>query len=156
MKHTLDLARRAALTSSGSAGIERILEDSFRGEPDIDGLAAATDETVQVLVWNYHDDIAPAAPASVQLTVEMPGPSGSRARVTHYRIDGTHSNAYTRWLSLNSPQQPTLAVMAELRAAAELELLEPIRFSDVADGQLRLDFELPRHGVSLIELRCVP
>ncbi len=148
--------RRVTLTSSSSAGIERILEQSVRGEPDIDGLAAATDETVQVLVWNYHDDIAPASPASLRLTVKMPGPSGSRARVTHYRIDGTHSNAYTRWLSLNSPQQPTPAVLAELRAAAELELLEPIRFSDVADGQLQLDFELPRHGVSLIELRCAP
>jgi xylan 1,4-beta-xylosidase len=148
--------RRIPLTSTGSLGLDRILAESVRGKPDIDGLAAATDETVQVLIWNYHDDMVVAAPALVKLTVKMPDSRYSRARVTHYRIDDTHSNAYTLWLRLNSPQQPPPAVLAELLKAGELEMLDPIRFCDIRNGRAQLDFTLPRYGVSLVELRCRP
>jgi hypothetical protein len=44
-------------------------------------------------------------------------------------------------------------MLARLKAAAELELLEPIRFYDVHNGKVELNFNLPRYGVSLIEVR---
>ncbi|MHC4737021.1 MAG: hypothetical protein ACYTDW_21615 [Planctomycetota bacterium] len=119
----------------------------------IDVLAVATEETVQALVWNYHDDMVKAEPAPVKLTVKAPKNSAKRARVVHYRIDDTHSNAYTRWLGLNSPQKPTPDVLARLKAAAELEFLEPVRFCDVCYGKVELNFSLPRYGVSLVEIR---
>lgn len=147
---------RIALTSTGALGIARILEKGVRDEPDIDGLATATDESVQVILWNYHDDMIPVEPASVRLRVKAPASNPSRARIVHYRIDDSHSNAYTRWLGLGSPQKPSPEVLAELRDAAELELLEPIRFADVRDGEVELNFTLPRYAVSLVELRWRP
>ena len=145
--------KRVPVTSSGALGLERILKKDFRDEPDIDGLAVATEESVQTLIWNYHDDMVKAVPASIRLTIKAPKNSLKRARLTHYRIDDNHSNAYTRWLELNSPQNLTPETLARLKAAAELELLEPVRFCDVRDGKVMLNFSLPRYGVSLIEIR---
>ncbi len=145
--------KRVPVTSSGALGIDRILEKGIRDKPDIDVLATATEETVQTLIWNYHDDMVKAEPVPVKLTVKAPKNGAKRARIVHYRIDDTHSNAYTRWQELNSPQKPTPDMLARLKAAAELELLEPIRFYDVRNGKVELDFTLPRYGVSLIEVR---
>jgi len=144
--------RRVSVASSGAFGLERILANGVREKPDIDGLAAATEESVQTLIWNYHDDMVKVEPASVRLTVNAPGNGARRARIVHYRIDDAHSNAYTRWLELNSPQRPTPHILVQLQAAAELELQEPIRFCDVRNGKVELNFSLPRYAVSLIEI----
>jgi xylan 1,4-beta-xylosidase len=94
-----------------------------------------------------------AEPALVRLIIKSPQNNTQRARVDHYRIDDTHSNAYTLWLKLNSPQKPEPDVLARLKAAVELELLESARFCDVRDGKVELNFSLPRYGVSLVEVR---
>lgn len=147
---------RVPVTSSGALGFPQILEKGVRRESDIDGLAAATDESLQVLLWNYNDNMIAAEPAPVRLVVKAPAGNLSRARVVHYRIDESHSNAYTRWRRLGSPQSPPTDVLVELRDAAELELLEPIRFAHVSDGEVELTFALPRYAVSLVELRWRP
>ena len=95
-------------------------------------------------MWNYHDDMVKAAPASVELTIKAPQNGSTRARTAHYRIDGNHSNAYTQWLEFNSPQTPAPDTLARLHAAGELELLEPVRFCDVRNGNVKLNFSLPR------------
>ncbi|MBC8472491.1 MAG: beta-xylosidase [Planctomycetes bacterium] len=148
--------RRIPLTSSGALGLEQILEKGIRYKPDIDGLAVATKESVQTLMWNYHDDMVKAAPASVELTIKAPKNNPTRARIAHYRIDVNHSNAYTRWLEFNSPQTLGPDTLARLHAAGELELLEPVRFCDVHNGKVKLNFSLPRYGVSLIGIRWGP
>ena len=94
-----------------------------------------------------------AEPAPIELTINAPQNGSARARVAHYRIDSNHSNAYTKWLELNSPQTPAPDTLARLQAVGELELLEPIRFCDVRNGNVKLNFSLPRYGVSLIEIR---
>ena len=145
--------RRIPINSSGALGVDRICRQSVRDKPDIDGLAVAAEETVQILLWNYHDDMVDSPPACVRLIVQVPDNNAARARIVHYRIDDTHSNAYTRWLELGSPQNPTPDMLARLRAAGELELLEPIRYCDVCDGKVESTFSLPRYAVSLIEIR---
>lgn len=148
--------RRVPVNSSGALGVDRICQQGVRDQPDIDGLAVAAEETVQILLWNYHDDMVDSPPASVRLTVQVPDNNAARARIVHYRIDDTHSNAYTRWLELSSPQNPTPDMLARLRAAGELELLEPIRYCDVCDGKVESTFSLPRYAVSLIEIKWRP
>jgi xylan 1,4-beta-xylosidase len=146
---------RIPLSSSGALSVDQIIANKVLGQPDIDGLATASADAAQVLIWNYHDDVAAAQPATVQLVVQPPQESIRRARITHYRIDDTHSNAYTRWLQLGSPKAPAQAQYAELQKAGELELLESVKSADLHAGQLSLDFALPRLGVSLIEIRWI-
>ncbi|MBN1418614.1 MAG: beta-xylosidase [Planctomycetes bacterium] len=147
--------RRVPLASSGALGAGAIIEKSVRDAPDIDGLAAATDGGAQVLLWNYHDDLVPAPQARVRLRIRAPS-GAARARISHWRIDGEHANAHARWLALGSPPRLSPAERSDLRAAAELALLEPIRFGHVRDGVLEVAFDLPRFAVSLVEARWWP
>ncbi len=39
----------------------------------------------------------------------------SRVRLTHYRIDDSHSNAYTVWKAMGSPQNPSAEQIAALK-----------------------------------------
>lgn len=57
---------------------------------------------------------------------------------------------------IGRPPDPGPEALAELREAARLQLLEPIRFHDVRERALRLEFDLPRYGVSLVEVRWWP
>jgi xylan 1,4-beta-xylosidase len=142
--------KRVPLSSSGALGAERIISEKVLKSPDIDGLASASENKVQVVLWNYHDDIIDAEPNEVQLDIKLPSDI-TKVSVTHYRIDKTHSNSYTKWLSLGSPQKPTEEQLAALKKTAELEMLEPAKNYNVDKGILSLTFNLPRHSVSLVE-----
>ena len=138
------------LTSDGAVGLDEILKASVRARPDINGMAVADDRSVKILIWNYHDFLIPAEPASILLKVKLSPDFDSKAQVTHYRIDDTHSNAYTKWLELGSPQNPDAQMLARLKAAMELEMLEPAGLINITDSRALLDFDLPRFGLSLI------
>ena len=141
------------LTSDGAVPVDEILKSSVRERPDINGMAVADDQVIKILLWNYHDILVPAKQASVQLKVKLPEDFGNKAQLIHFRIDETHSNAYTKWLELGSPQDPTAAMIAQLKEAMQLQLLEPAKSIDVTNSQATLDFELPRSGLSLIILQ---
>src|SRR5262249_2413750 len=127
-----------------------------RGRPDIDGLASKSDGRVDVVVWNYHDDLVTVPATPVHLSVTLPPAFGNTVLVTHYRVDDQHSNAYTKWTSLGSPQSPNAATLAQLKTAMALELLEAPKMIDVTAGVVALDFDLPRFGVSLVTLEIPP
>jgi xylan 1,4-beta-xylosidase len=140
------------LTSDGAIGLDEILRASVRDRPDINGIAVADDRSVKILIWNYHDYLFPTEPASIRLKVKLQPDFGSKAQVTHYRIDDNHSNAYTKWLELGSPQNPSPQMLAKLTAAMELEMLEPAGVIDITSGEALLNFKLPRFALSLIIL----
>jgi len=140
------------LTSDGAVGLDEILKASVRDRPDINGMAVADGQSVKILIWNYHDYLVPAESASIRLKVKLPPDFGSKAQVIHYRIDDKHSNAYTKWLELGSPQNPNAEMLAKLKAAMELEMLEPAGLIDITNNEATLEFDLPRSGLSLIIL----
>ncbi|MHC4346809.1 MAG: GH39 family glycosyl hydrolase, partial [Planctomycetota bacterium] len=140
------------LTSDGAVSLDEILKESIRARSDINGMAVADDQSVKILIWNYHDYLVPAEPVSISLKVKLPPDFGSKAQLTHYRIDDTHSNAYTKWLELGSPQNPDAKMLAQLTTAMELQLLEPAGVIDITGSKALLEFELPRFGLSLIIL----
>jgi len=144
--------QRVRLTSDGALGADEILANGVRQRPDVDGIATASDHQIATMLWNYHDEEAPAPPAVVE--VEITGiPAGQkRVLLEHFRIDERHSNAYTVWKEMGSPQQPTAEQYARLESAGRLELLESPRWVDVAKGGVRLEFPLPRQGISLLRL----
>jgi xylan 1,4-beta-xylosidase len=138
--------------SAGARGLDRILREGVREAPDIDALATRSGRRVAIMLWNYHDDDLPAPPSEVRLTVAgLPAEAG-RVLLRHHRIDDTHSNAFTAWKQMGSPQHPTPDQYARLEAAGQLELLESPRWAGAGAGAVELAFPLPRQGVSLIEL----
>jgi xylan 1,4-beta-xylosidase len=141
---------RVAVESSGALTLDAVRDSGVRGQPDVNALASRAERSLAVLIWNYHDDDMPAAPAQVDLIVD--GVPAASADVTHERVDGTHSNAYEAWTRMGSPQSPTSAQVRALERAGRLQALEPSRRVRAADGRVRVLFTLPRQGVSLVRL----
>jgi len=144
--------RRVATSSNGQVRLDDIIASGVRGAGDIDAFATADVRQAAVMLWNYHDaeKAGPSAPASIAVT-GLPK-SASRVRLTHYRIDDTHSNAYTVWKAMGSPQNPTPAQYAELKAKDGLQLLESPRWLDVKGGAVTVSTDLPHHSISLLQL----
>jgi xylan 1,4-beta-xylosidase len=111
-------------------------------------LGVANDHSMSVLVWSYEaDDLpGPAQPVTIDL-----GSSHDRVLMRHYRIDGEHSNAYSAWLKMGSPQKPSPEQYAELERAGQLQLLESPRWISGAQGRIETSFDLPRDAVSLVQ-----
>jgi len=110
---------------------------------------------IAIMVWHYHDDDIAGPDAAVKLAIRNLPAEATQAKVTHYRIDQTHSNAYAEWQRMGSPVAPTEKQYAALQKASELATLEgesesaPARIA-IANGVATLDFTLPRQAVSLL------
>ena len=144
--------QRVETTSSSAAPLDSILANGVRPSTGIDALATRNDHSIAVLLWNYQDDDLPAAPAAVQLAVDGLPATVHRVLVQHDRIDRDHSNAYTAWLAMGSPQQPTPAQFDQLRAAGQLQALTSPVWIDVHNGRVLLPVSLPSQATSLLRL----
>src|SRR5687768_11667712 len=141
---------RVSVTGNMAYDFLRVRDSSVRGKEDINALAAKDDKTDSVMVWNYHDVDLPSAPSPVALVIT--GLPNKKARLTHYRIDSAHSNSYEVWKKMGSPQQPTQAQIATLENAGQLQMLERPRRIKIRKGAARIEMEMPRQAVSLIQL----
>ena len=144
---------RVSTSSTGQVPLDTLLTAGVRQSPDVDALATRGDHEAAVLVWNYHD--VDGAAEAVPTTVAIDGIPADVHRVLleHYRIDDTHSNAYTVWQMMGSPQQPTTKQYAELQAAGQLQLLTSPEWIDVSDGKVTVTTDMPRQGISLMHLK---
>jgi xylan 1,4-beta-xylosidase len=129
-----------------------VRDHSIRGEmPDVNALAAKQDNSVAVIVWNYHDvnelDVPPSP-----VTLDMTGIPTEKALMTHYRIDEDFSNSYTLWKKMGSPQDPTPEQFKQLEEAGQLHLFTSPQWINTENGEYTLELTLPRQGVSLIKL----
>ena len=146
---------RIAARSSGDPGVEAIIREGVRGAPDIAALAShdAVRRQLAVLVWYYHDDDAPGSDADIDLSLGGLPASVTSARLSHYRVDERHSNAFAVWKAMGSPVAPNKTQYERLQAASELTRLAAAPEAvAVADGKATLRFALPRQGVSLVVL----
>ena len=142
---------RVAVHSDRAAPLESIRESGVRDRPDVNALASRDGRNVAVLVWNYHDDDLPAAPAEVTLTIE--GMADGTPTLTHARVDHDHSNAYEAWKKMGSPQTLSAEQRTALEFMGKLQVLKAPGQVSVDHGRLTLTFTLPRQGVSLLELK---
>lgn len=142
---------RVAVESAGRVPLDTMLASGVRQAPDIDALATRGDREAAVMIWNYHDDDLAAPPSAVSVSLRGVPPSVHRALLQHYRIDATHSNAYTAWQAMGSPQHPTAEQSASLKSSAQLETLtSPIWVDVYEDGRIAVPISLPRQAISLL------
>jgi xylan 1,4-beta-xylosidase len=144
---------RVAAASSGAVSLDDKLAGGVGAGPDIDAMATAGGREAAVLLWNYQDEEKDAAPSPATVTVRGLPKAAARVLVTHYRIDDSHSNAYTVWKAMGSPQKPSADQIAALKRVDGLQLLKSPHWMDVRDGAVTVAADMPRHAVSLIQLR---
>jgi xylan 1,4-beta-xylosidase len=123
-----------------------------RNTHDINALATRSPSGMSVLVWNYRDNdsLTPESPVRI-LIIQLP-PAAARYRLTQYRIDDRHSNAYTAWKTMGSPQHPSPSEQGALESAGQLQLLDSPRWLSADKGVADIHLSLPSESVSLLQL----
>jgi xylan 1,4-beta-xylosidase len=143
---------RVYAESSGALATDQIVSAGVRGKPDVNAIAARREHDVEILVWNYHDDDLAAPDTAIELLVQGL-PDGIRAALSeHFRVDAEHSNSFSAWQAMGSPQNPSASQYRQLESAGQLQLLESPAWIPVDGNAVRLQFALPRQGMSLLRL----
>lgn len=142
---------RLPVTSDHAVSLPELLRSGVRDTPDVSALAAMKGTKLTLLVWHYHDDDLRGPDAEVRL--DLLGAPAGVPKVKRYLVDETHSNSFTAWQAMGSPQQPTAGQLATLEQACELaEVDEAPRFIE-EEKLSAVMLTLPRQGVSLLELQ---
>jgi len=145
-------AKRLPVASTGDLGLDAIRTRGVRGASDVYALASRDDRRITIISWNYHDDDLPGPAADITLNVTGLPADLTKVKLTEWRCDESHSNAYTLWKSMGSPEKPTPDQHQKLEAASELAVIQPAADQPVAAGASAIKINVPRQGVSLIEL----
>jgi xylan 1,4-beta-xylosidase len=131
--------------------LQTVLDSSIRKEQtDLGVLAVKSNKSATVMLWNYHDEDIHGNHQSVALKVD--GIPAKEVRVSHYRIDETHSNSYSVWQKMGSPQNPSELQIKELEKAGQLALLNKTYKIKTKKNLLKIDLNLPNQAVSLIKM----
>jgi xylan 1,4-beta-xylosidase len=142
--------RRLPVNSDSAVSLPDLLRSGVRGKPDVSALAAMKGKKLTVLAWHYHDDDVQGADA--EMKIELLGAPQGIPKITRFLVDESHSNSFTAWQAMGSPQQPTEAQLAELEEACKMAPLEEQhRYS--REGKIpALMVTLARQGVTLLEM----
>ena len=89
----------------------------------------------------------------MELTVSGLAASNGEAQLEHWRVDEEHSNSFTAWKRMGSPQSPTDQQYAQLLEAGKLARVAGEAKVLVREREAKLRFSLPRRGVSLLVVR---
>lgn len=144
--------RRVAVTGGGGHTAETILARNVREHADVSAQAALDGKKLSILLWHYHDDDVPAPAAAVQLKLAGLPATAAAPRLTHYRIDAEHSNAFAAWQKMGSPAQPTADQFAALERAGQLAAATAPEIVLGTAGRATLALQLPRQAVALLTL----
>jgi xylan 1,4-beta-xylosidase len=139
-------------SSSNRLATEDVVGGGVRAQPDINTIATRKDREIEILVWNYHDDDVPFPSAPIHLVITGLPASAKRGLLEHFRVDAAHSNAFTTWKDMGSPESPSAGEHERLQLAGQLQLLDSPAWIAILQGRVQLQFSLPRQGISLVRL----
>ena len=138
--------------STGAIPASVVVSTGVRGRTDVDALAARSNHSIAVMVWNYQDDDVSGEATGINLKISGIPLDAKRVLMRHYRIDEDHSNSYTVWKQMGSPQNPSPDQYRKLEEAGQLQTLESPRWLNTSAGSAKVTFPLPVQGISLVEL----
>lgn len=142
---------RIPINNPAAVILDSLLSSSVHNEKrDIAALAAADSKGAAVMVWNYHDDDLPVQAQS--LNVKFKNITAKQVSAELYRIDSTHSNAYTLWKKMGSPQQVSDAQYVQLEAAGQLSKQLLFTNREPKQSTISINLSLPGQGVYLVRL----
>jgi xylan 1,4-beta-xylosidase len=144
--------QRIEATSSAALDTDLVLREGVRQKPDINVIATRSENGVEVLLWNYHDDDLAGSPTLLNVQISGVDEKVDHGLLEHFRIDSSHSNAFSAWKSMGSPQQPTADQYKKLESAGQLELLTSPEWLHIQHGTVQLQVELPREALSLVKI----
>jgi len=123
-----------------------------RNKPEINGFAALSSESIDILLYCHHDDWWNVKDGyQVSLKIEDI-PFVGALKVSHYRIDADHSNACGLWEEFGRPYYPSCEQKEALKKKAVLtEYHAPKRLAESGSSVI-LRFTIPVNAISLIRV----
>jgi len=137
--------------SSQQYSLQQVLDSSVKGaQTDVGAIATKEKNTAAIMIWNYHDADIKGDTADVAVSINnIPA---NKIKLTQYRIDDTHSNAYEAWKKMGSPQNPTQEQIAILEKAGQLQKINTIKTVSIKDHAAQIHIALPRQAVTLLKI----
>lgn len=118
---------------------------------DINALAAVSENSATVMLWNYHD-INEKMGETTPVYLNLAGLPEDKVLIEHFSVDQENSNSYNEWLKMDSPQQPNPAQIKQLEKAGQLKLASSPFWVKGNQGKIELYSDLERQGVSLFRI----
>ncbi|GAA1568711.1 beta-xylosidase [Kribbella karoonensis] len=119
---------------------------------EVDALASRADDgSIAVLVWRHIDDQYQTSDTPTPVKLLLRNLPAGDYRLRHLRIDADHSNSFSVWQGLGSPQDPTADELAAIHARQGLEEIDA-ESNLTVDGTLTLELTLPLPSASLLVL----
>ena len=147
---------RVEAISSGSVPAQSIVQSGVRERAEVDAIATHAANSAAVFVWNYQDNAVPGPDSTVKVSISGIPPTVRRVLVQQFRIDKDHSNAFTAWQAMGSPQHPDAEQFAKLQAAGQLQQKGSPTWATASDGRVDLKLDLPRESLALLRLSWGP
>jgi xylan 1,4-beta-xylosidase len=145
--------KRVSVHSTAKVPMDTILRRSVRGHPDVWAYASYTKNALYIMAWHYHDDDVEGPVARIRFELQNLPLADGTASLDQYLIDKEHSNAYTAWQKMGSPQNPDPDQYRKLEQSSQLEKVTGEKEIDVRDSTAILDLVLQRQGVTLLVIR---
>lgn len=120
---------------------------------DVIAIATTDENQISVILVNYQaeDLFNKGDSVLVDLDIKVPWASNQKMTMRYWRIDKTHSNAYTAFQVLNSPRLPNPIEIDFVKQKMDIELMENPRGIKM-DELRKISLELPSNSVSLIQI----
>lgn len=139
---------RVQMTSNSEARLTS--EDKF--SLNVDGMATLEGDSLSLMIWHQADEWWREGGCQVEVTINHL-PFVGPGTIQHYRIDKDHSNAYSAWYDLGSPQTPDSQQVEQIKDRQGLELISAPQIIHVDSSRMiKLSFPLPLFGTSLIQI----
>ena len=136
--------------SDGALPLTAMLQGVASTHSDVNAVATRAGKQIDILVWDYDDRDIAAPPVNISLHLD--GLTSDKASMKRFLVDHDHSNAYTTWLAMGSPQQPSTEQRAALIKGSTLDQVDPQQSLAIHNKSATLTFPLARRGVSLVQI----
>ncbi len=138
------------VNNSNSLSLQSIIDSSVRVTSYVDALSTIDAHNMYIMLWNYHDDENVKFEAPINLVLQQL-PS-ERVAISSYLVDEDHSNAYTIWKKMGSPQQVSAKQINHLQEAGKLQKNTANKQVKTTNGNLNYHFNLKGQGVALLNV----
>jgi xylan 1,4-beta-xylosidase len=145
-------AIRLHLTSDAACVyLDRETSNTPQTPPSISGVAAMNGlGEVQILLCSHHDDWDVTTPTEVRIEVAGTNP-GRNYRLRRMVIDSVHNNAYTAWVKMGRPQNPSEEQICALKRLSVPKMAEEI-ILPVTNDRCTFTLSMATHCVCLVKL----
>ena len=140
---------RVTVNSSNMYPLKTILDSGVRTRTDVGALASKNNNSVSVLLWNYHDEDKQGEVCNTKITIY--GLPDKKIQCREYRIDSITGNSYTLWKKMGMPQAPSPQQIKELEIAGHA-IGYPTMDITAKGGATEMNIALPRQAVYLLQL----